>query len=282
MIQFQLFRLRLRFPAEKALFAEGTPPELIKRAIQARPTKKGRKNATWHVGNVQEIGEGLYFALGRTTRARFEKFDEKAGNFIEDSFETAPYTHAFVDLPLQVCAIALKPRVAPSAGAMARRLSELMSEAILTENVSVEFTLDPLKDPDTFIDYIRSAYAIKRFAMTFRTPNPWDVERDFQKPLQQMLRDAHGEQGKLAVGGSGIDPSVAENLARAAASTGDEAEADLVMKKNERVVRRAMRREFVTLFVNEEDFEVVDGKAGVLGRLREIYQSIRDAVKPDG
>jgi hypothetical protein len=280
-IQFQLFRVRVRYPPELPLFGDVTIPQLIKRAIEARPTRKGRKGATWHVGNVEELVDGLYFALGRTTKAKFEKFDEKAGNFIEESFETAPYTHVLVELTLQICAIAAKPKVAPSTGAMARRLAELMSEAIRAQNFNADFTVDALKDPASFIDYIRSAYAVQRFAMTFRTPNPWDVERDFQNPLQQMLREAHGEQGRLGVAGSELDPTVAEKLARAAASTGDEAEAVLVMKKDGPRVRRVMRKEFVSLFVPEDELASTDEKTGLVARLREMYQSIRDAVKRD-
>jgi len=73
---------------------------------------------------------------------------------------------------------------------MARRLSDLMREAVQPDTFKVDFTVDPLKDPDSFIEYLRSAYAVKRFAMTFRTPNAWDVEHDFQAPLQQMLKEA--------------------------------------------------------------------------------------------
>src|SRR5688572_28760433 len=100
MLDFQLFRLKVhRF---KSLFQADEPPALlIRAAIESRTEKRTWRGYVWHIGNVAAIDDsGLYFAFGRTTRSNVSVFNPAEGAFVEQEFETAPYTHVIVDVDI--------------------------------------------------------------------------------------------------------------------------------------------------------------------------------------
>ena len=145
-VQFQLFRIQvflepqMRLPVRSATGGERNRPAIIEQAIRSKPSIRSSSGMVWHLGNVDQIEDRvLYFAVGRTTRTTMEYFDEGRGDFAEVEFATAPYTHAIIDLDLEVCAIAAKSRLARTINGIARRLDDLLnaSEVAFDNNAAL-------------------------------------------------------------------------------------------------------------------------------------------------
>jgi hypothetical protein len=127
----------------------------------------------------------LYFRVGKTTRATNEIY--QSGNFLDEEYETSPYTHAVVDLELEVCAIAQKTRLSPTTKGIANQLGKLLngSDIVRTQGVKVE--VDDIPDPEGFISQLQKAYSISTFWITFSRPNPFDVNDHFIKPMERGI-----------------------------------------------------------------------------------------------
>ncbi len=275
MIQLHLFRIKIEIPKQALLFVgKLTPAELLRAMVSERPSAELRRGYEWHIGNLAELKpDGLYFALGRTTQTIVERYDEKKGNFVEEPFESSPYTHVVLDTQLGVAAIAVKSRLAPSVPGIARKLRDLLASSRTATENRLNVAIQAIADPHDFIRQLRSAYSIERFAMTFGLPNPWDVNADFQAPLQSFLREAEGQKGRAAVAGKNLSASVLEELARSAAATGEDAEASLRTAKGRKPIRRGLRRNPATVQV--ADLDEPGQKQEALANIRIAYEGVR-------
>src|SRR5262245_28460283 len=95
-IEYSLFRAKFVTNPQGNLFPKHkSPKDILLQAIEEKPSIQLRAGYEWHIGNVELFSahEG-YFAVGRTTNATVEKFDEATGNFVVEELETSPYTHA--------------------------------------------------------------------------------------------------------------------------------------------------------------------------------------------
>jgi hypothetical protein len=309
-VQFQLFRLRVLFSRQLNLFERFGPSrdQLIEGAIGLRPSRTGPHGHTWHIGNLERVDDhALHFALGRTKKTQVELLDEVTGDFRVAPFESAPYTHVFVDTKFQVCAIARKSLLGETP-AIGKRLEWLLNGAFqigdldptlsvsesqklipfrfdsfwksfresntgyLAASDSINFAVDPLKDPEPFIAYLDKAIAIKRFTIGFRRPNPFDARRDFQKPSQLYLQELNGRHGTTTFSGRALDPTPLKELAHAAAASGDNAGALLVVEGKDRPIYRQLRRNGVTL--DEEEAEILANMTGWMGQIRMAYERV--------
>jgi hypothetical protein len=199
MIQFQLFKVRIQRPGQLRLFDDPAraPRDIIFEVVRSKPSAQLRRGYTWHIGNIEELDvNAIYFALGRTTTAKVEMYDERAGDFVVAEFDAAPYTHAIMDLHLQLVAIAGKAQLAPTTLGIARLLQKLLNSSPVVLESEAKIGVSPLNDPHDFISHLRDAYSIEQFAVTFRRPNPWDVDADFHAPFERFLAETDGEKGK--------------------------------------------------------------------------------------
>jgi len=273
--QFQMFRIKVVRGPQASLFESPTrTSDILRNAIESKPSAELRKGHTWHIGNVKTLdSRGVYFAIGRTTTLTVERYDPKRRDFLEEEFDTAPYTHVFLDLETQVAAIAAKARLARSAAGVARQLQRLLNQSPGARDHEITFDVVELKDPEDFIAHLRSAYVIEQFTFTFSRPNPFDVNQDFVKPLERFLSEARGEQGKAAVTGSHLDSGVLEEVARSAAASGDDAEARLRTSESEGVVKKRLSGNPVILC--EDDPDTLEKKKNLLAKLRKVYARLR-------
>src|SRR5438093_737051 len=203
MLEFQLFRIRIYPSQQRELFArEITRPQMLREAIRSLPSGEFRRGLIWHIGNVTPIDEnGLYFRLGRTSTSTLEIYDEEEGGFIDQEFETAPYTHAIVDVELEVCAIAKKTRLSPSTAGIARQFVRLLNESEKVVEFHALFEIDDVKDPEDFIGHLKRAYSISKFWVLFSRPNAFDANEHFVKPFQRMVEASKAEKGKAELKG---------------------------------------------------------------------------------
>jgi len=277
MLQFQLFRVKIYPPAQNSLFAREFSPQLVlAETIRQKPASVLRKGHTWHIGNIVSLDLfGVYFALGRTTKSTIELYDAASKNFLEREFETAPYTHVICDTSLEVCGIAAKAQLAPSVEGIARQLEKLLNASV-NESEGYRFEISAIHDPEEFIQQIKEAYSVKRFAITFTLPNPFDVNEDFQRPMERLLRDARGEGGKTSLAGNDLNADVLADLARSAAATGNQAEATIKRTESAKPVRRRLRGGVAT--VTEEELATDEDRRSVLRDIRDLYDRIRGSL----
>ncbi len=273
-MELYLARVKVFLSSQNDIFARGTPSDILRAAINERPTSYRVGPSSWHIGNVEEIDvDGLYFALGRTARSSQPILDQTSGNFIEAPFDRAPYTHVFVDTKLELVAIAQKYELAPSPDRLCHALAKVLQSSDTGRAGYASFACELLSNPDRFLSALQSAYAIRSFTVTFTRPNPFDVNRDFQAPMERLVDEAEGERGSTTISGAGLKPEPLEDLTRSAAATGENAKARLVEEEGNRPVVRSLRGNAVSISV--EGVETASDRRSIISRLRGLYQRIR-------
>jgi hypothetical protein len=272
MLEFQLFRIKV-YPSEQMRFdGPQKPSEILLETIKSLPSAELWRGMIWHIGNIYEIdGNGLYFRVGRTTKAKREIYQE--GNFIDEEFEEAPYTHVVLDIPTEVCAIAKKPKLSPSPKGIANQLIRLLTGSETAQYCGAIFEIDRLKDPEDLITHLNRAHGISRFSMTFSRPNPFDVEEDIVRPFSKLINEAQGEKGKAQIDGENLKPQLLEKLARSAAATGNDATARLRLDKEQEPTTIHLRENPV--FVRHEDVSESKQKRTLLDKVRRVYRQVR-------
>lgn len=273
---FYLYRLKIERPETPSIFDDQSrsPGGIILAAIEEKPSEELRKGQSWRIGNIQKLSTGtVFFALGKITKATHELYDEALGDFVAEALEEAPHTYVAVDLEYQVCAIAQKTKIAPRVDNIAKNLAKLLSASNVAELGHLEFTLSEISDPDEFLELVRNAVRISEFEMTFSPPNPFDVNRQFHKPMEEFLQAAHAQHGKTAIKGESLEAEVIEDLARSAASSGNKAKARIQSNEDAKPTLKHLDGNPVTVSVGE--IVTDDEKAGLFARIREAYRRVR-------
>lgn len=281
-MQFQLFRVRVVRSSQGSLFPAGSafnPSLLLADAIRQKPSTERRTGYTWHIGNVATVdANGLYFRIGRTTKATTSSYDEEQRDFVDIDTTDAPYTHVLCDAALEVCAIARNYDLAPDSESISKQLQRLLNLS-RTGSFDYEFEISVISDPSSFLADLRSAHAIKRFMVTFTRPNAWDVNEVFTKPLERFSEETGASKGKVEIKGKALDPIALEDVARSAAAKGDDAEATIQKSKNAKPKKRKLKGNPVTI---KEDGDVKDDeqRKAVLSDVREAYGEVRTSKPP--
>ena len=276
MLEFQLFRIKV-YPSKQISLLEPPkkPSEILKEIIISLPSAELRRGMIWHIGNLSIIGKGgLYFRIGRTTKSTLEIYEN--GNFDEQEFDTAPYTHVILDIWLEVCAIAKKPKLSPKTTGIAHQFVRLLNASKRTRQIGASFDIDEINDPTDFIDHLRQAFSVSKFWVTFSRPNAFDVNEDFVKPTQKLLEDSNGEKGKTELEGDNLNTESLEDIARSAASTGNEATAWL--QPNETSQKIIKRLKGNPIIVMQEDVADPEHRMKILQIIREKYKKVRGTV----
>ena len=274
MLEFQLFRIKVYL----SIITKKGRSEVLKESILSSPVAEFRKGMTWHIGNISPIEEmGLYFRVGRTSTSKFEVYQN--GNFTDQDFEIAPYTHALLDFEHEIIAIANKVKLAPRVIGIANNLINLLNQAPDNRSVGNSFEIDAILDPDDFLMYLRKAYSVSKFWVRFARPNPWDVNEDFIKPTQETLVALNGETGKTVIEGENLTTSKLEDIARSAAATGDDAGASVKMTDSSPKIKRRLKGNPV--YVEAEDILDATYMKTLLLNIRNRYQAIRKGNKTD-
>lgn len=279
MATFQIFRVKVEYPAQRQMFTgvRLAPAALILEAVQSKPASDPEKPTVWHIGNLEPLTPGaIVFRIGRTTPAIEERFDQDKGDFIDEQVDLAPYTHVLLDLELQVCAIAIRPRLAKRVTTIARRLEELLSRSGPVQNYLADVVVAEIPDPEGFIELLRRAESILKFTATISPPNPFDEDEDFQKPLGKCLVAAQGKTAKLELQGEQLDEETLEKMARAVAATGNKASARLRLTPRSKPVIRKLVQNPVTFSAATE---IGDWARGAFKALSDAYIRVRDTIK---
>ena len=185
----------------------------------------------------------------------------------------AIHTYVAVDLEYQVCAIAYKSKVAARVKNVADNLAKLLGTSTVASKGALTFTLSELSDPDEFLQLIRSAIRISSFEMTFSPPNPFDVDEQFHKPMEKLLKETDAEKGRTSIFGKALGQETIEALARSAASTGNTARARIQSQEDTKPILRSMADN--PLIISVMEFVTNEEKNKLILQIRRIYRQLR-------
>jgi hypothetical protein len=136
-----------------------------------------------------------------------------------------------------------------------------------------EFEINAISDPEDFIAYLRRAFAISKFWVTFSKPNSFDVNQDFIMPMERLLDASDGEKGKTELVGQNLNADSLEVITRSAATTGNDSGASLRLDQIGPKVKKRLKDNPVVLVL--EDLSDNEQKKKLLLHIRELYYKIR-------
>ncbi|WBQ11218.1 hypothetical protein L2D01_05400 [Hyphomonadaceae bacterium ML37] len=273
---FQLFRIKVERDTDLFANPDATPSYLISKALAERPKAETRKNQLWRIGNYEildDLGNVVFFAFGKVTKSRKDSYDEDSGSFIEQEGEDAPHTYALIDAEIQVCAIAPNYKVSQNAATVARNLAKSLSMTDTALENRSRFRVDPIMDPQSFIELLQSAERIVEFEIGFTRPNPFDVNRQFQRPMEELLQETDGFEGTTKIKGEALGSEPLEELARSAAAAGNSASARIQLTDDVSPKKRKLAGNQAS--VNGEEVVTLDEKRTLWTIIKEKYSEIR-------
>lgn len=272
--ELHLYRTKFIAPKQLPLLAPGlTPTDIFLIAIQSRPEVQLRRGVTWHIGNLELLEETHgRFAIGRTTKTTVERFDETTGDFVEMIDDAAPYTSIYFNATIGLIGIAKKGTVAPDTDSVARTLKILLEKTSAVIGTGVEVRIDPIPDPDNFIEKLRSAYAIKNFRASFTGPNPIDADEIFQRPMAIYCRESNAQNGHVEVSGDHLNVETLEAVTKSTAATGNNASALVKFHPRSKTTRVQLKKQALRIQI-ESDSSLTAG----LEAINTAYHSVRNS-----
>lgn len=238
-IEFSIYRVKFIKPIQSLLpFSLNSTDNFFISALNdltsGRYLQDEKKLFRWHVGNLRYFDEeNGYFAFGRTTRGKIERFDETQSEFLEEEQEESPYTHCVFNAHLGVLAIAQKYSLGKDTREISVKLQKLLSRSFSIVENHIKVEILPIPNPDSFIKEIESAYRIFSLTASFGLPNPYDADRGFQQPLTRLLAEAHGRSGKATIKGDNLQSDVVSEIAKSSAATGNTVSARIQRRPKE-------------------------------------------------
>jgi len=271
-------RIRCEPLQQGSLFVEErSPTTVISDCIIARPTAEVGRGSSWHIGasNVM-TGDGISFQMGRVQEITSPQYDSIEHSFFEAQAERAPYTLAIYDQRHQCCGIVRKSGVSQSANEICSKLQTLLNSTDFPQRAGVRIVVDPLVDPENFIEQLRNSAEIVKFSFTAGFENPFDVDTLIQRPAEKFNQTVGGSQTKVEVEGPNLNKDVLEELSRAVASTGDKAAASIRKKP-----RQKSKRIYLKGTPLQEPLDIPSDKSpfqAMLAATRAAYDRIRNSL----
>jgi hypothetical protein len=156
---------------------------------------------------------------------------------------------------------------------IANAFARLLNESPVGSRLQARFEIIAISDPEEFIALLGTAHSVSKFWVSFGKPNPFDANADFVQPMQKLLRESDGDQGKTELKGPTLKPEVLQEVARSAAATGDNAGATLQLEHEGQKIKKTLGPNPVV--VNQEEITESEDKRTLLQRIRDVYQRIR-------
>lgn len=275
MAEFFLNRIVLPRTNQLPIFGTDTVErDILKRIIEQKPSLELRSGQIWHIGNIVVIdNDSLMFAVGRTAKSKIERLDANSGDFIEERSDTAPFTHAVIDLNYQILAIASRSTLAPTPANIASRVAQIINQSPILTEAGRDCEVLPISDPEDFIATVQSAYRLYVLTIEFGRPNPWDADEQFQKPMQNLLREADGKAGKTTVNGNNLNREVVEKIARSTSASGRDAKIHYQQHHRGRTAIKHLKGDTAKLRF-DEDAAQPEAKQKLISLVRDLYNSI--------
>lgn len=287
---FTLFRVQLHKPQQLPLLAgEMKESEILRAALLEKPWDEVRGHV-WRVGNVDEISDdAMVFFIGKEQPTTFGTVGAD-GDFHEAEAVVAPNTLVVVDLHYQLLAIAHRVQLSQSVYAVASRIRTLLASSQVVVETGCKVSVSAVNDPTDFIRVLETAAAVVKFKVAYGLPNVWDVDRDFQKPIQDTAQELGASEGEATFKGDDLRREPLVRLAKASSAVGKKAVAWVKKLAGDRVVPVKQRNNPVILeqeitteepAVSVQDVAYVEQSQSlriadlIVRRMREEYLKIR-------
>lgn len=277
-MDYSLFRIKVLRSAQADLLDDHhlarSAPDLLRAAILSRPEARSNRGYVWSIANLEEVDpHALYFRLGRESRSVVSVRNNK-GDFTDVEFDAAPYTHVILDVPLEVCAIAHRASVGFEPHTAAHQLENILNRSRIAQEYRVRFTASAIPQPEQFLETVKASWAITRFTVYFTTPNPFDVNEEFLRPMEEMTQAVGGLRGSVTISGEQLEPEPLTEITRSAAATGDEVRVLARPVKGARAKSLSLQKSS-TAQLSEANSETSGQRRNLVARLRTKYQEIR-------
>ncbi|WP_293400610.1 hypothetical protein [Polaromonas sp.] len=131
--------------------------------------------------------------------------------------------------------------------------------------------IDLIPDPESFLQKIHAAYAIKRFRADFTGPNPIDADEIFQKPMSYYCQQLGADKGNVSVVGPSLDEDAVTEVTKSTAATGNKASARIQNTQGGRTIPISLKAQAKTITIphDAEDEEI-------LRRIQLAYKEVRE------
>lgn len=270
--EYHLYRVKLIKPAQFQLFSNDVKTsQIFEEAINEKPSLVLKEHNVWHIANIEYIDiTGGRFAVGRTTKTTVEKFDNASGDFIKQIDDSGPYTLVYFYSDIGLIGITKKTKVAPDVKSIASRIKGLFEKTAIVQSFGIEVRVDPIPDPESFLEKIKNAYSVTKFKASFTGPNPVDADELFQKPISVYCSALGGENGSIQVFGESLDKDVIEAVTKSTAATANTASARIKTERNKKPVPVYLKGEAVKISIDDDASSDV-----AFYEIRQIYDGVR-------
>ncbi|HLA33408.1 MAG TPA: hypothetical protein VJ001_00925 [Rhodocyclaceae bacterium] len=271
--EYHLYRVKFIKPVQMDFFsADRSPREFFEMALAEKPSLELRKNNVWRIANIEQITpDGGRFAVGRTTITTVEKFDIASGNFTDLVDDSGPYTFVYFDSRLGLIGIGKRTKVAANVKTIAGTIQKLLSKTETASHNRLTVHVDYIPDPESFLEKIYSAHAIKNFKAHFTGPNPIDADELFQKPMSYYCKELDGTNGNVSVNGNALSADAVAAVAKSTAATANRASAAIQLEHEGRVIPISLKGDAKFILV-DQDCE----KLQTLKAIQSAYREIRE------
>ncbi|SEM55574.1 hypothetical protein SAMN05192583_0614 [Sphingomonas gellani] len=164
---------------------------------------------------------GIFFALGREAVVKSQQFNEGRREFEEVEQAQTPFTVGVYDKEAKAAGVLVRPGVSLSRREIATKVQYLLESVGLAQQYNMQIVVDPIPDPQGFIEILLSASRVTRFEFDFSVPNPPDDEKFVQRPLKEHEKRIGATEGKAVLEGPSLDADELVDLTRAVAAEGD-------------------------------------------------------------
>jgi len=222
--------------------------EVLENIVRSSPRRQ-LKTRTWLIGNIGDVGKDfIYFRFGRDRTFKKTIWAKDHFDDVED-YET-PYCHILLNFKLEYFLVSQNSRVASSIPSIVRQLNSLFSSTEIANQFGLEFEFRPVRNSVEFVDRLKRARIVKRFWFTVSRPNVSDAGQA-TRDLEKFTRDLGGTKSRLSTEGN-IDRDDAVNLAKVAASNGQDAGAVFKVGRERRWTRSSIGKNNVEFGESEE------------------------------
>lgn len=271
-----LFRIKfLKTQKDQSLleFDDRTPQELFRAILDEKPSIEFKEGYSWHIGNVVFLDDNVgTFKIGRKTIAPLPKYDSLNKDFIDKYEENSPNCTIYFNIEYELLGITYKSVLCPNEYAMVSRIEQLFqnSQTITKSLCNVE--ISNVKNPESFISRLKSAYCIKKFTVHFSGSNPFDADAQFHKPMSVYLDATGGEKGITIVDGKSLNSETLVTMSNSVAATGNEASARIQDTNSDKIITISMNKNPVKILIPVEN---QDDVAKISQMIIERYRKIR-------
>lgn len=276
MLSIYLFRVKLIRGDQLALEKENfTLAELFRKAIEEKPSLKLNSNSTWVIGNISYLdkkNETGTFNIGKKTTEVFPKYNETSKDFETFSEECGPNAKIYFNLKYEILGISRNSSLAKDEYTISDKLQKLLENTNAVKNAFKYIEITKVKNPETFISRLRSAYCINRFEVHFSGPNPFDADEYFHKPMSAYLNATGGKRGSTVVDGDSLNSETCAQMAKSVAATGNDASAKIKESSDDKFTTITMSKNGAKVFV-PVDIENDDRK--IMKKIMNEYYRIR-------